>query len=307
MNENFSIEIKNELCTKLTDRDKKYACLYGLLLFSHKFTNSNTSFRTECLQLAKMFPSLVKDVFGNSIELEYVEKVLQDGTKSYTYKFSKNDALKIAKEFNISSTPEIDITKIDNNNVMSFVSGVFLSCGSISDPNKDYHFEFCISQELLAKDLITILKSFGLDFKMLTRRNFFVVYVKGSENIEDILTFMGAESSTLEIMNVKIFKSVRNRLNRRSNCEKANFNRSYNATQKQVEDINFIDDTIGLENIPSALAETAYLRLENPEMSLSELCQEFEEPIGRSGLNRRFQKISLIAQQLKDGTYQTKD
>jgi hypothetical protein len=241
------------------------------------------------------------------VQLEYTEKALQDGAKSYTYKFTSTDAKYIAKEFNISDTPEIDITKIDNNNVMAFVSGVFISCGSISDPNRDYHFEFCVSHESLAKDLMTVLKSFGLDFKMLTRRNFFVVYVKGSENIEDILTFMGAESSTLEIMNVKIFKSVRNRLNRRSNCEKANFNRSYNATQKQVEDINFIDDTIGLENLPSSLAETAYLRLENPEMSLSELCQEFEEPIGRSGLNRRFQKISAIAQQLRDGTYETKE
>ncbi|MCC8068204.1 MAG: DNA-binding protein WhiA [Ruminococcus sp.] len=303
MNENFSMQIKKELCTKLTDRDKKSACLYGLLLFSHRFSyNGDTSFRTECLHLALIFPNLLKNVFEN-VDFDYLERPLQNGNKSYTFKFSHDDVNIIVKEFNIKPIREIDLTKIDNNSMMSFISGVFLTCGSVSNPNKDYHLEFSVSQEVLANDLLTILKNLGFNFKVVKRKNFYIVYVKGSENIEDILTFMGAESSTLEVMNVKIFKSLQNRINRRSNCEKANYTRSLNAIQKQVDDIEYIDSTIGIENLPDVLVETAYIRLENPDMSLRELCEQFQEPIGRSGLNRRLQKISAIAQSIKDGTY----
>jgi len=303
MNENFSMQIKKELCTKLTDRDKKSACLYGLLLFSHRFSyNGDTSFRTECLHLALIFPNLLKNVFEN-VDFNYLERPLQNGNKSYTFKFSHDDVNIIVKEFNIKPIREIDLTKIDNNSMMSFISGVFLTCGSVSNPNKDYHLEFSVSQEVLANDLLTILKNLGFNFKVVKRKNFYIVYVKGSENIEDILTFMGAESSTLEVMNVKIFKSLQNRINRRSNCEKANYTRSLNAIQKQVDDIEYIDSTIGIENLPDVLVETAYIRLENPDMSLRELCEQFQEPIGRSGLNRRLQKISAIAQSIKDGTY----
>lgn len=297
------MQIKKELCTKLTDRDKKSACLYGLLLFSHRFSyNGDTSFRTECLHLALIFPNLLKNVFEN-VDFDYLERPLQNGNKSYTFKFSHDDVNIIVKEFNIKPIREIDLTKIDNNSMMSFISGVFLTCGSVSNPNKDYHLEFSVSQEVLANDLLTILKNLGFNFKVVKRKNFYIVYVKGSENIEDILTFMGAESSTLEVMNVKIFKSLQNRINRRSNCEKANYTRSLNAIQKQVDDIEYIDSTIGIENLPDVLVETAYIRLENPDMSLRELCEQFQEPIGRSGLNRRLQKISAIAQSIKDGTY----
>lgn len=304
MNDNFSMQIRDELCTKLTDRDKKSACLYGLLLFSHRFANGyDTSFRTECASLARMFPSLVSNTFGSHVQLEYRESTLKDGSTSYTFRFSRKDALEVALDLSINPVREIDLTRIDNNSVTSFVSGVFLACGSVSDPSKDYHLEFCVLQEQLADDLVTLLKSFGLEFRVSMRRGFYVVYVKGSENIEDVLTFMGAESATLEIMNLKIFKSVRNRINRRSNCEKANYTRSYNAIQKQFDDIEYIDSTVGVENLPEALQETVYVRLENPDMPLSELCQQFKEPIGRSGLSRRLQKLSTIARKIRDGTY----
>ena len=273
------------------------------MLFSHRFAYDNhTSFRTECSSLADIFPNLVKNSFEN-VNLEYLEKTLKSGDKSYIFKFSTSDIETITKEFNINPIREIDLTKIDNNSMMSFISGAFLSCGSVSNPDKDYHLEFSISQETLTNDLSTILKSLGLEFKVSMRRNFHILYIKGSEKIEDILTFMGAEQSTLEIMNVKIFKDLKNRINRRSNCEKANFTRSYNAIQKQFQDIEYIDNTIGIDNLPDNLVETAYIRLENPDMPLSELREQLEEPISRSGLSRRLQKISAIAQQIKDGNY----
>jgi hypothetical protein len=303
MSESFTTDIKKELCTKLTDRDKKYACLYGLLLFSHRFAYyDHKSFRTEFKGLADIFPSLVKNTFGD-MPIQCETKLLQDGNVSYNFRFKPQDVETITREFNIHPNREIDLTKIGNNSMMSFISGAFLTCGSVSDPNKEYHMEFSLTQELLANDLLTVLESFGFNFKLSKRRNFNVLYVKGSESIEDILTFMGAENATLEMMNVKIFKSVQNRLNRRSNCEKANYTRSDIASQKQTEDISYIDSTIGIEHLPNNLIETAYVRMENPDMTLKELCNMFQKPIGRSGLSRRLQRLSNIAQQIRDGEY----
>lgn len=304
MEENFSISIKSELCKKLTDYDKKYACLHGMLLFSHRFANGgNVAFRTEVKPIADTFIKLVRDIFGNDIEVTSYEKSVKGDSTAYYFEIPQNDVETIAREFNINSIREIDLTKVDNNNTMSFISGAFLTCGSVITPSKEYHLEFSISQELLAQDLLTVLNSLELHFKLSKRRNFYIVYTKGSENIEDILTLMGAENSTLEVMNVKIFKDVQNRLNRRSNCEKANSNKIYFSGKKQFEDIEYIDNTIGIDNLPESLVETAYVRFENPDMSLKELAEQFENPIGRSGLSRRLQKISNIAQQLRDGTY----
>ena len=304
MEKNFSLDIKSELCKKLTDYDKRYACLHGMLLFSHRFAiDNNVSFRTECKDIADTFFKLIHDIFGNDILIDTYQKNIKKNSKAYYFLLSLQDRKKICSEFNINTIREIDITKINNNNMMSFISGAFLSCGSVTNPNKEYHLEFSVSQELLSNDLLMILNSFGLHFKISKRRNFYIVYVKGSENIEDILTFMGAENSTLEMMNVKIFKDVQNRLNRRSNCEKANYTKIYNASKIQFEDIEYIESTLGIENLPQNLIETAYVRLENPDMSLRELSEQFTKPISRSGLNRRLQRISTIAQQLKDGTY----
>jgi hypothetical protein len=252
--------------------------------------------------LADIFPDLVKNTFGN-IPLECEAKPLKDGNVSYNFGFTSSDVITITREYNINLRREIDVSKIDNNSMACFIGGAFLVCGSVSDPNKDYHMEFSIQQELLANDLLTVLRSFGFDFKLATRRNFYVLYIKGSESIEDVLTFMGAESATLELMNIKIFKSVQNRLNRRSNCEKANYVKSDLASQKQMEDINYIDSTIGIEHLPNNLIETAYIRMENPDMTLKELCHMFAKPIGRSGLSRRLQKLSNIAQLIRDGEY----
>lgn len=304
MSENFSISIKSELCKGLTDLDRKYACLYGILLFSHRFAyGEDTTLRTESKTLSQTIPHLISSVFGNTIEYTYTQNVLKDGDYSYKYIFDKDSADTMIRQYNINPIREVDLTKIDNNSISSFLAGAFLSCGSITNPNVEYHLEFSVAQELLANDLLAILKQYSLPFKVSVRGRYYVVYVKGSEQIEDTLTFMGAESSTLEIMNVKIFKDVQNRLNRRSNCEKANYIRCYSAGKKQYEDIEYIENTIGIDSLPDTLKETAYIRLENPEMPLRELIEQFNEPISRSGLSRRLQKLSNICSQIKDGTY----
>ena len=127
----------------------------------------------------------------------------------------------------------------------------------------------------------------------------YVLYLKDSEHIEDTLTYMGAQQCTIELMNIKIRKDMRNRANRIRNCDEANIDKVVSAAMRQTEDILWIIRCNRMETLPEELRELAQLRLENPELSLKELGEMLSVPIGRSGVNHRFQKIAAIAKELR--------
>ena len=149
-------------------------------------------------------------------------------------------------------------------------------------------------------DLTELLGEIGFNVKSTERKGNHVIYMKDSEVIEDLITFMGATMSSIELMNVKILKDVRNKANRIANCDAANIDRTLKASDKQIADIEYIADKIGMENMPPDLAEIAEVRLEFPEMSLKELGEELEKPLGRSGVNHRLKRISALAEQLRE-------
>ena len=176
----------------------------------------------------------------------------------------------------------------------AFVRGVFLGCGSVSDPMKSYHAEFCVPHKNLSADLCQILSEItecSFTPKTVLRSGNYVVYFKGSEQICDLLTYIGAPLSAMEIMGTKAVKQVRNNVNRRINSEVANIGKIASASAKQLEAIEYIKKTQGLESLPDDLREIAYLRLENPEMSLRDLGQNLIPPISRSGANHRIQRL----------------
>ena len=159
---------------------------------------------------------------------------------------------------------------------------------------KGYHAEFCVPYKNLAADLCKILGEVTeCDFapKTVLRSGNYIVYFKGSEQICDLLTYIGAPISAMEIMGTKAVKQVRNNINRRINGEMANIGKVASASAKQIEAIKYIKKTQGLETLPDDLREIAYLRLENPEMSLRDLGQNLNPPISRSGANHRIQRL----------------
>ena len=181
----------------------------------------------------------------------------------------------------------------------AFLRGAFLCAGSISDPKKFYHFEIvCTSQEK-ARQLQELIQSFEIDAKIVKRKKYDVVYVKEGAQIVELLGLMGAGISLMNLENVRILKGMRNTVNRKVNCETANINKTVNAAVKQMEDIEYIQNTVGLEKLPENLEETARLRLEYPQASLKELGALLSVPLGKSGVNHRLRKISSIAEQLR--------
>lgn len=143
------------------------------------------------------------------------------------------------------------------------------------------------------------MQSFEVDAKVVSRKKHEVVYVKEGAQIVEILGLMGANVSLMNLENVRILKEMRNSVNRKVNCETANINKTVNAAVKQMEDIAYIRDTIGLERLPDNLEEIAQIRLEYPQASLKELGMLLTLPVGKSGVNHRLRKIGSIAEELR--------
>jgi DNA-binding protein WhiA len=181
----------------------------------------------------------------------------------------------------------------------AYIRGAFLAAGSISSPEKAYHFEIVCENKEKAVQLAEIIKIFKIDAKIVERKKHFVVYIKEGAGIVDILNVMQAHISLMNLENVRILKEMRNTVNRKVNCETANLTKTVNAAVKQVEDIHYIDSTMGLSSLPDVLKEVARIRLQNPDASLKELGEMMSPPLGKSGVNHRLKRIGEIASELK--------
>ncbi len=291
------------MCSSVNDKDKRFACLYGMILFSREITPEHICFQTESRISADMFSRLLHSVFGKSVCAARSEKMRKSGQVLYCCDISgAENAGAVLKAYRINPeqrriTPDI----IVNNSHGVFMAGVFLACGSVNDPAKEYHLEFTVPEEELSEELVNLLKDIGVHAKTMVRRGKYIVYVKGSESIEDTLTFIGAQQCTLELMNVKIFKDVRNKANRIANCDNANIDKVITASLRQTEDIRLIEQTIGIDKLPEELREIAELRLSAADMSLKEIGDALEPPISRSGVNHRFRRIAKIAEEIRCG------
>lgn len=181
----------------------------------------------------------------------------------------------------------------------AYLRGIFLGGGSVSNPEGDYHLEVITNDHKHAEAICRLIRRYKLPAKVGSRKNWQVVYLKGSEAIVSLLNIMGAHSALLSFENVRIVKDMRNQVNRLVNCETANLNKTVNAALRQVESIRFVANALGMERLPSNLREVAELRLQYPEVSLKELGEMLDPPVGKSGVNHRIRKLERLAEKLR--------
>ncbi len=266
---------------------------------------------TENPAIARRTFTLIKSIFGKQTEIMV----------------KKNNSLKKNNVYIVSITPEIgakDILieagilheskdgelglfseispSIIKNDCCrrAYLRGAFLGGGSISNPEKTYHMEFVSSTIEQAEDLMKLINSFSPNAKVIQRKNSYVVYLKEGNQIIDILSIIGAHTALLELENVRIYKEVRNNVNRLVNCETANLNKTVDAAVRQIESIKLIKEKCGLKRLSESLREVAELRLNYPDISLKEMGEMLSPPIGKSGVNHRLRKIEKIAEELRD-------
>lgn len=181
----------------------------------------------------------------------------------------------------------------------AFLRGAFLSIGSMSNPEKGYHLEFVCSDTEQAGQLVEILLVYEIKARIVARKKYQVVYIKESEEISTLLNVIGAHVSMMKLENLRILKDMRNAINRKVNCEAANITKTVNAATKQIEDIQYIKEHYGFDNLAKNLRQIAELRLEYPDATLKELGQFLTPNVGKSGVNHRLRKLSELAGQLR--------
>lgn len=218
---------------------------------------------------------------------------------------SVDDSVLNALKLKADSNGKIILRTITDNRLLNnsccrraYLRGLFISAGSLSDPQKGYHLEFVCDEETQVKQIIEILSGFGIEAHNIIRKKYYVVYIKEGEAIVDFLNIIGAHTSLMDLENMRILKEISNDINRRVNCETANIAKTVNAASKQIEDIMYIRDNFGFDVLPDKLREIAEVRLENPEASLKELGELMDPPVGKSGVNHRLRKLSELADSL---------
>lgn len=312
----FSSKIKDELSrTEITDilsakaetaalaRTMGYVTLKG-------FNKMEIEFSTENAAVARRIFKLLKTAFEISTQVS-VERTNRL-KKHNNYIIKINDRL--SKDF----LQEIRIAGKENFNIMTFdfgvpkelikndackrayVKGAFMGCGSISDPEKSYHAEFVNNREEHSKGICKLLDDFGINGKTIFRKNYYVTYIKESEQISDILALMGANNAMLEFENVRAVKETRNQINRVINCETANLDKIVDTSMRQINSIKVLKKYKAIDKLPDHLRELAYLRLKHTNASLKELGEMLNPPLGKSGVNHRLRKIEEIAEELSE-------
>ena len=316
----FSSKVKEELSKECNS--PRHCCIAetaaiismcGKVIFDEK-DHVRIEIHTENVTVARKYFTLLKKTYNINTDISIRHSSSLNKNRSYVLSVNDDETARkilmtcrlmkpfgvIEEDFSISDSLIIQRECCKR----AFIRGAFLAAGSVSDPVKTYHFEIVCLSEAKAKQLQMIMETFNINARVIKRRKYFVVYVKDSSQVVDLLNIMGAYNALMDMENVRIVKDMRNNVNRKVNCETANINKTVSAAVKQIEDIRFIQMSSAFDELPESLQEMAELRVRNPEATLAELGQLLDTPVGKSGVNHRLKKISLFADELRERHHQ---
>lgn len=286
----FCSDVKNELADLRLSGCCKPSLLYGFMLFGRSFSLKRICLQTQNEYMAQKYCELIYQVY------KIKPSVTHGGKTRITYRAeipNETDRLKILNSVGFDSEKiriNRDLFKRECCSA-AFIRGAFLACGSVSDPNLEYRADFSVKNADLADDLSELLSEHGIFAKKTVRNGVTVVYIKDSGMVEDLLTLLGDTHRSLEIMDAKIIKSVKNNINRKGNCDTGNISKAVEASIMQRKAIDFLEKSGRLYSLPEELLTAAMLRKNNPELTLKELCRLSPDALTVSGLNHRFKRI----------------
>ena len=290
----FSANVKAELCRlPITPKSCAVAEAYGVLLYCNTFTPAAVRVVTESPDFAARLPKLFKKAFGFGFDLE------PDAPASGKRVFGIDSAEKIRHIFAAfddcaasSVTLHVNFGILeDEAERLAFLRGAFLAGGSVTDPAKRYHLELITSHHKVRRETYALLLDVGFSPKELSRGGSGILYFKQSDYIEDFLTAIGAPVCAMGVMEAKVEKDLRNGVNRRVNCETANLTKVVDASMDQLEAIRRLEERGVLPQLPEKLRETARLRRDNREATLTELAAMSDPPVSKSAVNHRMRKL----------------
>ena len=291
----FSSEVKEEI-SKLGNLANKEIVKFELLgyLSSNNITieKNKIKFSTESEYNINRFSKSLNN-------LQYTKQNIEVIGKKFCISVNKLEIPEVI--YNNTITFKNITEQINNQELLekAFVRGSFLGGGSINNPKNTYHLEITFSSGKNANIVLAILNKYEIQFKNIEKKNGYALYTKDGDEISKFLALIGANSSVLKFEEVRVYRDIRNNVNRKVNCETANLNKTLNAALKQIENIKYLKQIGQFDKMPEQLQEIANLRLENPEASLVEIGQMLSKPIGKSGVNHRFYNIEQFVSKFR--------
>ena len=293
----YAAQVKTELSGLENAACCEVSLARGLLMFGREFGPAGISILTENPGVAAAYAAAAHLFSGHTPATH-----LSESGNSKIVIEDRDDVAAILEEAAVlTEKKQISIGAIKKDCCRdAFIRGAFLACGTVTDPDKEYHLEFSCPSKRLALELGELISQYGIEMKLAKRGGTSILYLKKSGDIEDLLLHMGASETSMMLMGSKMFKDVRNTVNRRVNFENANIARSIAAAGKQYDAIAFIEAHGGLRQLSPELRELAELRLENPDLSAGEIRKLLSDPLTLSGVNHRFKKLIQISEALAD-------
>lgn len=282
----FSSDIKVELSkiSNLANKLSVKAELYGYMCTTNiSKERGRIKFSTENEYNINRFSKLLNNLNIYKYNIDIIGK-------NYTILISRESVKELEEKFNEYKLNETEEEE------KAYIRGAFLGGGSTNNPRKQYHIEVNLKTKKFAEDIIKILSKYNISFKILENENKFSIYSKDGEEISKFLAFIGASKSVLKFEEIRVYRDMRNNINRIVNCETANLTKTVDAAVKQIDAINKLKKNGKYNDLPDNLKEIAKLRIENPEASLLELGKMLKEPIGKSGVNYRLNMIIKLSQ-----------
>ncbi|MFV0382013.1 MAG: DNA-binding protein WhiA [Breznakia sp.] len=307
----FTSDVKKEICTNDLDESAAKAVLSAFFQMGASLHFSNkgmyVSCRSEHARVAKFIFQLVKKYYQAEIEISIMKQMKLKKNNMYILKI-KNEAMMMLKDLNIVNEQGLQehppYMLKEEAHKRAYLAGAFLSSGSVNSPTKsNYHLEIACNHQSLCNYITNLMNYFHLQAKSIRRRNQYVAYVKASDKISDFLKCVGSSDALYTFEGIRVERDFMNSLSRLDNCELANEMKTLAAAKRQLEDIDWIDSYIGLQELPQNLARVAFLRKANPESNLKELCalyfEAHKEEISKSGMRHRLNKLRDKADQYR--------
>ena len=294
----FSADVKQELCRQRPDRRCcAQAEAYGILLFCSAFDHRQARVVTECGALKERLPAL----FRRAFKVDF-DQAPEPGEGKGAFVIDNPGKLKaIFDAFDLewggAVSLHINLARLEEDHCRTaFLRGAFLAGGSVTDPMKGYHLELATSHYHVGRELPALLREAGFEPKETERKGNHVVYFKHSDHIEDFLTFLGAPVSAMGVMAARIERDLRGSVNRQVNCDSANLDKTVAAAREQLAAIEKLQSAGRLDALPDKLREAARLRVENPELNLSQLAALCQPAVSKSAFNHRMRKLLELAE-----------
>ncbi len=294
----FSFIVKEELCKiDEKERNNRIAELYGMILFGQTLDSNQLKISTENVLVINHLQNLTAAHMNSFFEMSEVGITFYASMHGASLK-------KLYQSFGMLSDGEPVLQLRDTlirgkKQFLSFLRGAVLSGGYFSDPASGYHFELVTSYYSIAKSVLEQINHFGIPCKMVVRRSNYVIYLKDSQQIYDLLYMLGARSAAFDLMNIKIEKETNNNNNRVDNCTAYNMDKALNKAVEQIRAIEHIRDTIGLSALPEDLLYVAILRQENPTSNLNELTALCDGRMSKPSLSRKLKKIIEFSKEIE--------